>query len=413
MKVIDTLTIDEYNDFFNKSKYNHFLQTSDWGEACKINGLKPIYLGFIDDNNKLKAACMAFKKNMPFKLCYLYSPRGILIDYNNKELLKECAEALRKYLKANNSIYFRMDPAIIYQEIDIEANPIENGFNNKELFNYLIKLGFKHKGFNKLFEANQPRYTFRIDTTKPIEEIEPLMNKSYLKTVKRSYNYDLEITNEYDNDTFYNLMKCIAKKDGFNGHTIEFYDELNKLFQNNNHITYITIKMNINKLLSKLENEKRIIDEDIASGKISQKRMADTNEKKIKLEKDIAALLPYKTKKDDSITILTLVCPIIENKMWTLYIGNNDLAMNTFAVNRSYYEAIKYASEHKFEFLDLFGACGDPHTKNKNYQGVYEFKRKMGGTYTEFMGEFDLINKPFIYKLLPLITKVYRKIKKH
>lgn len=50
--------------------------------------------------------------------------------------------------------------------------------------------------------------------------------------------------------------------------------------------------------------------------------------------------------------------------MWTLYIGNNSLATYTFAVNRSYYEAMKIASE-KLWILDLFGTYGDPGTKEK------------------------------------------------
>ena len=58
--------------------------------------------------------------------------------------------------------------------------------------------------------------------------------------------------------------------------------------------------------------------------------------------------------------------------------------------------------EKNCEFLDLFGTCGDPGTKEKNYNGIHEYKRKMGGTYTEFVGEYDIVNKPFINKMLPI-----------
>ena len=98
--------------------------------------------------------------------------------------------------------------------------------------------------------------------------------------------------------------------------------------------------------------------------------------------------------------------------MWTLYIGNNELATYTFAVNRAYFEAIKRAHELKLNFLDLFGTVGDPNTTKDNYAGIHEYKRKMGGTYTEFIGEFDLIINKFWYKVLPTIINLYRKIKK-
>ena len=51
-------------------------------------------------------------------------------------------------------------------------------------------------------------------------------------------------------------------------------------------------------------------------------------------------------------------------------------------------------------------------TKYKNLAGIYEYKRKIGGTYVEFIGEFDLINKPIWYLILPKLLKIYRKIKK-
>ena len=41
-----------------------------------------------------------------------------------------------------------------------------------------------------------------------------------------------------------------------------------------------------------------------------------------------------------------------------------------------------------------------------------EYKRKIGGDLVEFIGEFDLINKPFWYIVLPTLLKIYRKIKK-
>ena len=95
-----------------------------------------------------------------------------------------------------------------------------------------------------------------------------------------------------------------------------------------------------------------------------------------------------------------------------MYIGNDDVATYTGTVNRLYYEFIKDAYDRGFEFADLFGVVGDPNTKYKNLAGIFEYKRKIGGDLIEFIGEFDLINKPFWYFILPFLLKIYRKIKK-
>ncbi|MDD5865039.1 MAG: peptidoglycan bridge formation glycyltransferase FemA/FemB family protein [bacterium] len=411
MKIINNLTEKQYKDFFNKSKYNHFLQCYAWGKASIGKGLKPVYLGLVDEQNKIHAVCLAFEKEK-FNLKYYYAPRGPIIDFENKELLKEFSIALKKYLKENNGIYFKIDPGIILHILDENANPIKDEINNEWLHDYLIDLGFKFKGYTKLFEANQPRFTFRIDTKREIEEIEKSMNKTYLKTIKRSYNYDLEINDYFDADIFYKLMKDIANKDNFNGFPKEFYDNFNKEFTKDKNVKYVTIKIYPDKILKKTEDELKNIEEKLNNGLIPDKKKIDTENIIKRLQKDIEVFSPYKNKYPEGLISLILICPIINNKMWTLYIGNNSLATYTFAVNRAYYEAIKIAHNNNCDFIDLFGTSGDPNTNVKNYAGIHEYKRKMGGTYIEFIGEYDLVEKPIINKILPLFIKIYRKFKK-
>ena len=411
MKIINNLTEKQYKDFFNKSKYNHFLQCYAWGKASIGKGLKPVYLGLVDEQNKIHAVCLAFEKEK-FNLKYYYAPRGPIIDFENKELLKEFSIALKKYLKENNGIYFKIDPGIILHILDENANPIKDEINNEWLHDYLIDLGFKFKGYTTLFEANQPRFTFRIDTKREIEEIEKSMNKTYLKTIKRSYNYDLEINDYFDADIFYKLMKDIANKDNFNGFPKEFYDNFNKEFTKDKNVKYVTIKIYPDKILKKTEDELKNIEEKLNNGLIPDKKKIDTENIIKRLQKDIEVFSPYKNKYPEGLISLILICPIINNKMWTLYIGNNSLATYTFAVNRAYYEAIKIAHNNNCDFIDLFGTSGDPNTNVKNYAGIHEYKRKMGGTYIEFIGEYDLVEKPIINKILPLFIKIYRKFKK-
>jgi len=68
MKLVDNLTKEEYINFFNKSKYNHFLQSYEWGQASKAKGQTPIYIGMKDDKGNIQAAAMVLKKNTPLLL---------------------------------------------------------------------------------------------------------------------------------------------------------------------------------------------------------------------------------------------------------------------------------------------------------------------------------------------------------
>lgn len=412
MHLVDNLTKEEYENFFYNSKYNHFLQSYSWGNTCTVRKQTPVFLGLKDESGTLVAATMALRKDIFNHTTYFYAPRGVLIDYNDDFLLKIWTEKLKEYLKEKNAIYFRMDPAIMYQEIDENADPIKGGKNNYAIYEKLINLGYYHHGFTKLYTLNQPRYTFRIDTKRPLSEIENAMNKTYLKTIKRSYNYDLEVTSEYDTDTFYSLMKNIANKDGFNGNPKEFYENFSKNFTPEKNVHYVTIKIYPDKELQKAKASLAALKQDLKDGKIIKKHIADTNNLIARYEKDIEMFSPYEDKYPDGLISLILICPFTNNAMWTVYIGDNELASYTFAINRAYYEAIKYANEKGFDFLDLYGTCGDPKSTEKNYAALHEYKRKSGGTYTEFIGQFDIINKPFYYKYLPTLLKLYNTLKK-
>ena len=146
----------------------------------------------------------------------MYSPRGFLLNYNDKNLIKTFTTYLEQYMKENDVIYIKFDPDIKYQDIDNDGNKLLNCNNNYELYNYMLSLGYKHQGFYKLYNGNQPRYTFRINL-KAINNIDDIKNKfsgSFIKALKKSDYYDLTVDNKKIPEEFYNLIKHNSTKDG-------------------------------------------------------------------------------------------------------------------------------------------------------------------------------------------------------
>ena len=133
------------------------------------------------------------------------------------------------------------------------------------------------------------------------------------------------------------------------------------------------------------------------------------NNQLTRLEKDLNT---FKDIDKDEVVVCSLICTYTKNRAWSMFIGSDDLANITFAVTRSYYEAIKDAYNNGYEFFFFFFTPGDPHTTYKNLAKLHDFKRKFGNKYTKFIGEFDLVNKKFLYKILPILLKVYRKLRR-
>ena len=150
----------------------------------------------------------------------------------------------------------------------------------------------------------------------------------------------------------------------------------------------------------------------IAAGEIKKKNLADAKDRIKRLEKDLEIFTPYEKQYPDGKIVCCAGIAYTDYASWLLYLGNDALGERCFAVNRSYYEALNDAINKKLDFFDLFGTVGDPKTTYKKLAGLHEFKRKFGGEYIEFLGEFDLVNKPFWYKVLPTLLKVYRKLRK-
>ena len=399
MRFDENINKEEYINFWKNNSNQHFLNSYWWGIVCKNNKNQiPKYVGLRDDNNNILCETLLLIKKTPLNKCYIYAPRGFLIDWNNKNLIKNFTNSLKEYMKKINAIYLRVDPAIMYQEIDIEANPIKDGKNNYDLFNYLLSLGYNHKGFYKLYEGNQPRYTFRTlnNNYNSFEEIENSISKSTLRDIKRSYNYNLKIELSDNINDFYELHKRVANKDNFSLKDKNYFNDIFKLFKENNYVKNYVCKINLNSVINNLKQELE----------------TQTNKERInKIKKDITFFESKNTTNGD-IVIGSMLCLYSEIGAWALYIGTDEIAEYINLINRYCYEFLKDSYNEGKEFSDLFGTVGDPHTKYKNLAGIFEYKRKLGGTYLEWMGDFDLINKPFWYRLLPILLSIYRKIKR-
>ncbi len=400
MKFIKNLSEKEYQEFWENTPNNHFMQSYEWGQACQKNRDQiPCYVGLKNEKDELVAAALLLKKKTPLNMCYFYAPRGFTMNFEDNKVLTEFTNALKNYLKEENAIYLKLDPPLMYQEVSTEGEKVEGGKNNYVIYNNFLNLGYKHKGFNKLYEGNQPRYTFRTYYNKynSFDEVEKTFSKSFSKPLKRSYNYDIEVYQSNEVKTFHELIKLISDKDGFNEYSFDYYNNVYEELSKKGYIKVYNVKINPSKLIEKftkeLETEKK-------------------EERKAKIQKDIDYFTEVSKTHKEEYTCASLICTYSKTGAWSLYIGNDEVATYTGTVNRLYYEFMKDAYDDGYEYADLFGVVGDPQTKYKNLAGIFEYKRKIGGDLIEFIGEFDLINKPFWYNTLPILLKIYRKLKR-
>ena len=97
------------------------------------------------------------------------------------------------------------------------------------------------------------------------------------------------------------------------------------------------------------------------------------------------------------------------DKAWVLYAGNHNILTETYANYHTYLEHIKFCKERGLKIYDQFGTIGDLSKTNPRL-GLHEFKKKFGGNYIEFIGEFDYVTNKFMYFVFTRLVPFYRKI---
>lgn len=399
MKFIDNISKNEYEKFLKANDYSNFLQSYEWGEFCQIaKNKKPFYVGLIDDNNKLVCATLMIKTNLLMGFSYMYAPRGFILDYNNKELIKVFTDELKKYMKKNKIIYITVDPALSYQEIDNEAKKIENGMNNYEIFDEFVNNGYKHKGFNLLYESNQPRFSFIIPFSnyRDFDEVYKNFNKSMRKNIDKAKNFGIEVKKGTKDDIkiFYELITKTGNRDDFHPYSEKYYEKFYEIFNKENKCEIFVSYVYPKKVIAELNRLKEI-----------------NKDKQNSLDKIEKMLEKYKNIKEEKIPVNAHIIVLDNNHATALYAGNDAEYKDVYANYLTYYEKMKHAFEKGAKDFDLFGVCGDPNTKFKNLAGIFEFKKQFGGKCIEYFGDFDLISNKLLYKVLPVLIKIYHKIR--
>ena len=411
---------NEYEKFVKNNPYkSHFLQSYDWGELVKKErGLIPYYLGLVD-NKKIISATLLLKKSLPLGLCYLYAPRGYVLDFNNFKILDKFTEEIVKFAKKKKAIYVKIDPDIIWRKENYKGEITEFESLDRKIYNELLRLGYKHLGFTKNFETMQPRYTFRIDLNQSMEEIENHFSKTTKQRIAKSLKLKTKVVigSEKDLPTFYHLMMLTESRKDFVSYGIDYYKTLYKLFNDDNKATLFLGNVNIEESLNVLKEELKDVNKKIEE--LPKENMSKSVKNKLKeltrqnesLNREIEKYNTYLIEYGNEVTLSAHMILEYGNKAWVLYAGNHNILTETYVNYHTYYEHLKFCKNRGLQIYDQFGTIGDL-SKDNPRLGLHEFKKKFGGDYIEFMGEFDYVINPFYYFAFTKAVPIYRNLVK-
>ena len=361
---------------------------------------------------------LLLEKSLPMNMCYFYAPRGFVVDYKKKELVREMTKKVIEFAKNKKAIFVKIDPDIIKESTNYLGETKENP-DYENIFNTLKECGFKHQGFTKNFETMQPRYTFRIDMTQSMEDIENHFSKTTKQRIAKAKKLDTEVTigTSEDIKEFYHLMTLTENRKDFVSYNEDYYETLYEIFNGNKNskATLFLGKVHLNKIIKNLDKNLKEINNQISIlpidnlSKSAKNKLKELTKQKENTLKELQKYKSYKKEYGNDITLNAHMIIEYGDKAWVLYAGNHNILTETYANYNTYFEHIKYCKEKGIKTYDQFGTIGDL-SKDNPRLGLHEFKKKFGGDYVEFVGEWDYITNPLMYFVFTKLVPIYRNI---
>lgn len=401
------ITEKEYRKFWGNHPLKTFLSAPEIGELRKSNGWDVYFVG-VKENSDIVAAAMIVSHKRHFGKYEFYSPRGVLVDYENKELLDCFLKEIKNFVRKHHGYIFRMDPYVIYKERDIDGNIVEDGVDHSTVVSHLESLGFKKVSIP---DMEQVGWMFSLPLEgKSCEQILKEMKPNTRNTIRKTEKIGITVKElGYDElDRFQNIMVETGERKNFSIRSVDYYQKMYELFHDKGEVKYYVTELDLVKYQKKLEEDKKS-----AEDKLSKLSDAKYNEgQKKNLENEIASYEKRikeaedirKEKNTDVITLSGSMFMIIQPEIIYLSSGNYEEFMKFNSQYLLQWMMIQYGIEHGFKKHNFYGIPANINEHPKDY-GIYEFKRGFNGIVEELIGEFEL-PITWHYYLIKFIHKI-------
>ena len=179
--------VQEWDLFLENHPQGNLLQSSDWAKIKDTWGNERV--GFYKENQLVGVANILIQP-LPLGFSMFYIPRGPVINYEDKELLKFVILTLKKIAKKSNAIMVKFDPSLFISRSLIDQKTIQNS-KTFEIVEELQKNKVHWTGLTKDMAENiQPR--FQANIHKENFSLDQL-SKSTRQAIRTARNKGLEV----------------------------------------------------------------------------------------------------------------------------------------------------------------------------------------------------------------------------
>lgn len=390
LRSVDAEVLD---GFVSSSTSVHYMKTSAWGrfkqksEHCDYE-----LLGFYD-NDELKATAMALKGKKLGHSC-LYVPKGPCMDCQDEQAVNEVFTLLKKHADEENVQFLRVDPNVIRMHKDIEGNPLNDGFDNEHVTQQLKTLGYVHKGYGYAYDGSwSNRFTLIVDLDRDMKDVIAGFSRNRRTSINRHAvtHVTTRLGTRDDLPSLMEFERQLSEQDGFKPHSRQFFEDILDCFGDHArlYVTEIDLKAMINGIENELSSKKYAKDPEARAAK--QKQLEQAGE----------LMGQYGAKP----AIASGLFVYAGDMSFDLYAYNHKAFNFTNPVDSMHLFAMQDMKEHGVKRYDMCGFSGVT-DKSDPYYGLYAYKRSFGGTFTEYIGQFDYVRDPGAMKRMAMEHRI-------
>jgi peptidoglycan pentaglycine glycine transferase (the first glycine) len=201
---------ERWDKFVSSSSDGTFLQSWAWGQLQEEEG-NSFWRLIFEESNEIQGVSMVVKRSLPLGQCWLYVPRGPVLN-GKSELGKLWQEKILELAKKEKALFVRCDPTW------------END-------NWL-----KEAEWQKTEREVQPQHTLVLGLDNSEEELMASMHAKTRYNVRLAERKGVKVrfsTDMKDLEIFLGLSREVTKRSAFNYHPDEYYKVMLRVLKEN------------------------------------------------------------------------------------------------------------------------------------------------------------------------------------
>ena len=407
---INTINIQEYSEYLDTVDTVVFQQSQYHAKKFEHDGWSVEFIQASQENEVYATCMLAYLPLMKvFKYCYV--ARGFLADYKDKDKLVKFTSSLKQYLKKKNVVYLEMDPEIDLVQRDKDGNVVENGFNNYDVVENLKSGGFLQLPLKQGYDLSKEcRFCSSIDLRgKTSDEIFNEFSSATRRNTRTAQKYNVHIR-KLGVDQLHildSMEKETSARQDFEAMSLDYFKNLYAFYGEDHVETLLSyldldeyeqkIKKEYNTTLKSIEKTKTFLEKNPGNEK-KEKRLKTDETYLDSLEKKISHIQELKDTYGKEVPLAC--CLFIKYGHEIVYlVGSSNYEQRDFRGPYAiHWHMIQEAIQEGYDFYNFYGISGYFEPGKEGY-GVFDFNRGYNAVVHEYIGNFILPCKPFIFKI--------------